>query len=86
VDDLWNPNPERGLYKTTDGGKTWKAVLTAPALCGDKVGCGEMSILTKGLARVHFLVVTVARKATPRRFRPLRKTSIKLHARIQARA
>ena len=25
---LWAPGGERGLYKTTDGGKTWKAVLT----------------------------------------------------------
>jgi photosystem II stability/assembly factor-like uncharacterized protein len=25
---LWGPNPERGLYKTTDGGKTWKQVLS----------------------------------------------------------
>jgi photosystem II stability/assembly factor-like uncharacterized protein len=25
---LWNPGGERGLYKTTDGGKSWKAVLT----------------------------------------------------------
>ena len=24
---LWGPNEERGLYKTTDGGKTWKKVL-----------------------------------------------------------
>lgn len=24
---LWGPNPERGLYKTTDGGKTWALVL-----------------------------------------------------------
>ncbi|HET9982384.1 MAG TPA: hypothetical protein VFQ38_02300 [Longimicrobiales bacterium] len=24
---LWGPNPERGLYKTTDGGKSWKRVL-----------------------------------------------------------
>jgi len=24
---LWGPNKERGIYKTTDGGKTWKAVL-----------------------------------------------------------
>src|SRR6266540_3360409 len=30
--DLWQPGGERGLYKTTDGGATWKAVLTAPAL------------------------------------------------------
>src|SRR5581483_523271 len=24
---LWGANPERGLYKTTDGGKTWNRVL-----------------------------------------------------------
>jgi photosystem II stability/assembly factor-like uncharacterized protein len=25
---LWGPGGDRGLYKTTDGGKTWRAVLT----------------------------------------------------------
>lgn len=25
---LWSPGGDRGLYKTTDGGQTWKAVLT----------------------------------------------------------
>jgi photosystem II stability/assembly factor-like uncharacterized protein len=25
---LWNSGGERGLYKTTDGGKTWNAILT----------------------------------------------------------
>ena len=24
---VWAPNPERGVFKTTDGGKTWKKVL-----------------------------------------------------------
>jgi photosystem II stability/assembly factor-like uncharacterized protein len=24
---LWGPNDERGLYKTTDGGRTWNAIL-----------------------------------------------------------
>jgi photosystem II stability/assembly factor-like uncharacterized protein len=24
---LWGPNPERGVYKTTDGGKTWSHLL-----------------------------------------------------------
>ena len=27
VGHLWGPNDERGLYKTTDGGKTWTRVL-----------------------------------------------------------
>lgn len=40
--DLWTPGGERGLYKTVDGGKTWKAVLTAPAPFGDRVGCGDV--------------------------------------------
>jgi photosystem II stability/assembly factor-like uncharacterized protein len=25
---LWGPNPERGVYRSTDGGATWKQVLT----------------------------------------------------------
>jgi hypothetical protein len=31
---LWGPGGERGVYKTTDGGKTWKAVLTVDANTG----------------------------------------------------
>ena len=27
IGHLWGPNPERGLYKTTDGGKTWTNTL-----------------------------------------------------------
>ena len=27
VGHLWGPNPERGVYKTTDGGETWELVL-----------------------------------------------------------
>jgi photosystem II stability/assembly factor-like uncharacterized protein len=42
--DLWTPSAERGLYKTTDGGKTWKAVLTAPAPYGDRVGAGDVAV------------------------------------------
>ncbi|MEZ4422116.1 MAG: glycosyl hydrolase [Gemmatimonadota bacterium] len=27
VGHLWGPNPERGVYRTTDGGETWEKVL-----------------------------------------------------------
>ena len=40
--DLWNPSAERGLYKTTDFGKTWKAVLTGPKGYETKVGCEDV--------------------------------------------
>jgi photosystem II stability/assembly factor-like uncharacterized protein len=28
VGHLWGPNPERGVYRSTDGGQNWKQVLT----------------------------------------------------------
>jgi len=31
---LWGPNPERGVYKTSDGGKTWSQVLKINADTG----------------------------------------------------
>ena len=34
----WGENPERGVYKTTDGGKTWKKVLYV----NEKTGCAEL--------------------------------------------
>jgi photosystem II stability/assembly factor-like uncharacterized protein len=42
--DLWRPGGERGIYKTTDGGATWKAVLMAPAPYADRVGGGEVAL------------------------------------------
>ncbi len=35
---LWGPNPERGVYKTMDGGKTWKQILTR----GPKAGAVDL--------------------------------------------
>ena len=37
---LFGPNKERGIYKTTDGGKTWKNVLFVNNL----TGCSELSM------------------------------------------
>jgi photosystem II stability/assembly factor-like uncharacterized protein len=37
---LYGPNKERGIYKSTDGGKTWKQVLFVNELSG----CSELSI------------------------------------------
>jgi photosystem II stability/assembly factor-like uncharacterized protein len=42
--DLWRPSAQRGLYKTTDGGGSWKAVLTAPAPYADRVGACEVAL------------------------------------------
>ncbi|HHM20565.1 MAG TPA: hypothetical protein ENJ20_00955, partial [Bacteroidetes bacterium] len=34
----WGPNPERGVFKTTDGGKTWQKVLYV----NDETGCADL--------------------------------------------
>ena len=34
VGHLFGPNPERGVYKTTDGGKNWKQTLFVDANTG----------------------------------------------------
>ena len=31
---LWGPNPERGVYRSLDGGQTWKLVLTKSNMAG----------------------------------------------------
>lgn len=36
----WKDNPERGVYRTTDGGKTWEKVLYA----GPSVGISDMAM------------------------------------------
>ncbi len=37
---LWGENPERGVFKTTDGGKTWRKVLYVD----DKTGAADLMI------------------------------------------
>jgi photosystem II stability/assembly factor-like uncharacterized protein len=39
---LWKDGGERGLYKTTDGGKNWKLVLHAPPPNDARTGCGDV--------------------------------------------
>src|SRR2546423_1292229 len=39
---LWADGGERGLYKTTDGGKTWKLGLQAAAPHNARTGCGDV--------------------------------------------
>jgi photosystem II stability/assembly factor-like uncharacterized protein len=40
VGHLWGPNPERGIYKTTDGGETWRKVLYVD----EDTGVGDLAL------------------------------------------
>ena len=42
--DMWTFGGERGLYKTTDGGKSWTRLLAAPAPYDDRTGCGDVVV------------------------------------------
>ncbi|SEQ65760.1 WD40/YVTN/BNR-like repeat-containing protein [Neolewinella agarilytica] len=39
---LYGPSKERGIYKTTDGGKNWKQILAVD----ERTGCSELSMVT----------------------------------------
>jgi photosystem II stability/assembly factor-like uncharacterized protein len=41
---LWSDSPDRGLYKTTDGGRTWALVLKGPNL---STGCSTVALDSK---------------------------------------
>ena len=41
IGHLWNDNDERGVYKTSDGGATWKKVLAG---ANASTGCGTISM------------------------------------------
>ncbi|HWW20972.1 MAG TPA: hypothetical protein VNZ06_09220, partial [Steroidobacteraceae bacterium] len=38
---LWSDSPQRGLYKTTDGGTSWELVLKGSNL---STGCGSIAL------------------------------------------
>ena len=44
---LWGPNEERGVYRTTDGGQTWKQVLTR----GPEAGAVDLAMDPSNPAR-----------------------------------
>jgi len=46
---LWSDSAERGLYKTTDAGKTWKLILKGPNL---STGCSGLTMDPKNPERV----------------------------------
>ena len=49
IGNLWKPNSERGLYKTNDGGMTWKKILYV----SDKAGIGDL-ILDPNNSRIIY--------------------------------
>ena len=61
--DLWRAGGERGVYKTSDGGATWKAVLTAPAPYADRVGACEVALDPSDPQTVY--AALYARRRTP---------------------
>jgi photosystem II stability/assembly factor-like uncharacterized protein len=61
--DLWQPSPERGLYKTADGGKTWKAVLTGSVPYGNRIGCRDVALDPKDPNVLY--AALYARRRTP---------------------
>ena len=63
VGDLWVETPERGLYKTEDGGKTWKNVLQAPRPHDTQTGCGDVAIDPANPDTVY--AALYARRRTP---------------------
>jgi photosystem II stability/assembly factor-like uncharacterized protein len=42
--NLWADGGDRGLFKTTDAGRSWKAILTAPASQAARVGCVDVAM------------------------------------------
>ena len=61
--DLWSAGGERGLYKTTDGGATWKLVLSAAAPHDKDVGAGDVVIDPANPNTVY--AALYARRRTP---------------------
>jgi photosystem II stability/assembly factor-like uncharacterized protein len=61
--NLWKDGGERGLYKTSDGGKTWKLLLHAPSPNDARTGCGDV-VLDPSNPQVLYAAL-YARQRTP---------------------
>ena len=61
--DLWSYGGERGLYRTTDGGKTWNLILAASGRFADRVGCCDVILDPSGPDTLY--AALYARRRTP---------------------
>ena len=61
--NLWKDGGDRGLYKTVDGGKTWKLVLQAPAPNDSRTGSGDVVLDPSNPETVY--ATLYARQRTP---------------------
>jgi photosystem II stability/assembly factor-like uncharacterized protein len=61
--DLWKDGGERGLFKTTDAGKSWKLILHALAPHDAQTGCGDIALDPTNSQIVY--AVLYARQRTP---------------------
>ena len=61
--NLWTDGGERGLFKTTDAGKTWKLVLKAAAPHDAHTGCGDVVIDPTNAETIY--AALYARQRTP---------------------
>jgi len=57
---LWDDNTERGVYKTTDGGKTWRKVLGGP---NPSTGCAMLSMSPRDPKTVYAALWDFRRQA-----------------------
>jgi photosystem II stability/assembly factor-like uncharacterized protein len=60
---LWADGGERGLFKTTDAGKTWKPILQAPSPHNARTGCCDV-ILDPSNSEIVYAAL-YARQRTP---------------------
>src|SRR5438067_5433321 len=61
--DLWKDGGERGLFKTTDAGKSWKLILHALPPHDAQTGCGDV-VLDPTNSQILYAVL-YARRRTP---------------------